>query len=59
MKLFGPNSQTALIGEDDDSGTDTNARITADLIAGTYYVQVRHFNRAAGKGNYTIKVRKA
>lgn len=58
MKLFGPNSQTALIAEDDDSGTDANARIAADLLAGEYFVQVRHFNRAAGKGNYTIKVRR-
>ncbi len=27
MKLFGPNSETALIAEDDDSGVDTNALI--------------------------------
>ena len=27
MKLFGPNSHTALIAEDDDSGVDYNARI--------------------------------
>jgi hypothetical protein len=59
MKLFGPNSQTALMAEDDDSGTGTNARIAADLIKGDYFVQVRHFNRTSGKGNYTIKVRKA
>jgi hypothetical protein len=59
MKMFGPNSQTALIAEDDDSGLDTNARIAADLIPGTYYAQVRHYNRASGVGNYTIKVRRA
>ena len=29
MKLFGPNSPTALIAEDDDSGYATNARIAA------------------------------
>ena len=29
MKLFGPNSETALIAEDDDSGVDTNALISA------------------------------
>ncbi len=57
MKLFGPNSETALIAEDDDSGIDTNARIAADLIAGDYFVQVRHFNRAGGVGNYSILVR--
>jgi hypothetical protein len=58
MKLYGPDSQTALIAEDDDSGLDTNASIAADLIAGTYYAQVRHYNRASGMGNYTIKVRR-
>ncbi len=58
MKLFGPNSETALIAEDDDSGIDTNARIAADLIAGKYFVQVRHYNLAGGTGNYSIKVRK-
>jgi hypothetical protein len=56
MKLFGPNSQTALIAEDDDSGVDTNALISADLLAGDYFIQVRHYNRAVGKGKYSIKV---
>jgi hypothetical protein len=59
MKLFGPNSETALIAEDDDSGVDTNARISSDLVAGKYWVQVRHYNRKTGMGNYTIKVRKS
>lgn len=58
MKLFGPNSETALIAEDDDSGVGTNARIGADLVAGKYWVQVRHYNKASGMGNYSIKVRK-
>lgn len=58
MKLFGPNSETTLIAEDDDSGIDTNARIAADLIAGDYFVQVRHYSRASGMGNYSTKVRK-
>lgn len=58
MKLFGPNSPTALIAEDDDSGLDTNASIAADLIPGMYYAQVRHYNRASGMGNYTIKVKR-
>ena len=58
MKLFGPNSETALIAEDDDSGFDTNALITVDLIAGQYFVQVRHYNRNNGKGKYSVKVRK-
>jgi hypothetical protein len=58
VKLFGPNNQTALIAEDDDSGIDDNALIHADLVAGRYFVQVRHYNRASGQGNYSIKVRK-
>jgi hypothetical protein len=58
MKLFGPDSQTALIAEDDDSGLATNASIALDLIPGTYYAQVRHYNRASGMGKYTIKVRR-
>ena len=59
MKLFGPNSETALIAEDDDSGIDLNARIAAQLIAGEYFVQVRHYNRASGMGKYSIKVVKS
>jgi hypothetical protein len=59
MKLFGPDSQTQLIAEDDDSGVGTNARIVADLIPGVYYVQIRHYYKATGTGNYTIRVRTA
>jgi hypothetical protein len=59
MKLFGPNSQTSVIAEDDDSGLDSNAKITADLIAGSYYAQVRHYNKAKGMGNYSVKVVRA
>ena len=59
MKLFGPDSPTALIAEDDDSGVDVNARIVSNLIEGRYYAQVRHYNRASGMGNYSIRVRRA
>ncbi len=58
MKLFGPNCETALIAEDDDSGLDTNARIAADLVKGDYFVQIRHYSRQSGIGKYSIKVRK-
>jgi hypothetical protein len=58
MKLFGPDSQTALIAEDDDSGVGSNARIIADLIPGQYFAQIRHFNKAGGTGSYSISVRK-
>jgi Astacin (Peptidase family M12A) len=57
MKLFGPNSPTALIAEDDDSGYATNARIAAQLLPGDYWMQVRHYNRESGMGAYSVKVR--
>jgi hypothetical protein len=56
MKLFGPNSQTNVIAEDDDGGDGHNSRIVADLTPGKYFVQIRHFNRAQGTGSYTIRV---
>jgi len=59
LKLFGPNSRTALIAEDDDSGVDYNARIGARLKAGEYFAQVRHYNRQSGMGKYSIRVRKS
>ncbi|MBA3493612.1 MAG: pre-peptidase C-terminal domain-containing protein [Gammaproteobacteria bacterium] len=56
MKLFGPNSQTSLIAEDDDGGVGLNARIVADIIPGQYFVPIRHFNKARGTGSYSIRV---
>jgi hypothetical protein len=47
-----------LIAEDDDGGTGLNARIVADLIPGTYWAQVRHFDRVRGTGRYTIRARR-
>ena len=58
MKLFGPNSQTLLIAEDDDGGEGRNSRIAAHLTAGDYVVQVRHYNVNSGTGNYSISVTK-
>ena len=57
MKLFGPDNPTALIAEDDDSGVAYNARIASDLMPGSYWVQVRHYNRERGVGAYTIRVK--
>ena len=45
MKLFGPNSPTALIAEDDDSGPGLNPRIARALSSGEYLVQIRHYQR--------------
>jgi hypothetical protein len=58
MKLFGPDSQTQLITEDDDSGQGYNPRITVELVPGEYYVQIRHYNRTSGTGAYGVKVYK-
>jgi hypothetical protein len=58
MNLFGPNSLTLLIAEDDDSGIGYNARITADLIEGRYYAQVRHYDHTRGLGEYSVSVRR-
>jgi Astacin (Peptidase family M12A)/Bacterial pre-peptidase C-terminal domain len=56
MKLFGPDTLTHLIAEDDDSGSGYNPRITADLLPGDYFVQVRHYNRLSGRGSYGVSV---
>lgn len=56
MKLFGPNSETSLIDEDDDSGYGLNPRISANLSPGRYYLQVRHYDRSSGTGKYSIGV---
>lgn len=55
MTLFGPNSQTKKIAEDDDSGIGNNPRITANLAPGTYYAKVKHFMTSA-MGPYGIRV---
>jgi hypothetical protein len=59
MKLFGPNSTTNLLEEDDDSGRGLNPRISANLMAGDYYVQVRHYDRSKGIGTYSITAKLA
>jgi hypothetical protein len=56
MSLLGPNSQTTQVAQDDDSGEGSNARITTDLVSGTYFVQVRHYNRTGGTGSYSVRV---
>jgi hypothetical protein len=59
MSLYGPDNPTNLIAEDDDSGTNLNAKIVIELTeTGTYYVQIRHYNIAGGTGPYSISVSK-
>jgi serine protease len=55
MSLFGPNSATTLLDEDDDDGESSNAKITQQLAPGTYHVQVRHYS-PTGTGEFTITV---
>lgn len=57
MKLYGPDSRTLLVAEDDDGGQGLNPRIARQLVPGEYLLQLRHFNRSRGTGDYTIKVR--
>lgn len=57
LSLFGPNSDTDLVGEDDDSGYGVNARVRAGLTPGHYVAQVRHY-RPSGTGAYSIRVRR-
>ena len=55
MALYGPNSETSLVAEDDDGGAGRNSMITAQLEPGEYYVQVRHYSEE-GSGPYRILV---
>ena len=56
MTLFGPDNQSKLVAEDDDSGRWGNARIGAELRPGTYYVLIRHY-RPTGTGKYAVSVK--
>jgi hypothetical protein len=56
LALYGPDSRTRLLEEDDDDGTGLNARIVRHLDEGTYYVQVQHYNATRGVGQYGVRV---
>jgi len=56
VSLFGPNSESKLIAEDDDSGPGNLSLLVQNLKAGQYFVRVRHFSPAS-TGPYGIKVR--
>lgn len=55
MNLFGPNSQSLAIAENDDSGINRNSRMQVQLSAGEYFIRIRHFS-PAGIGSYQISV---
>lgn len=55
LTLFGPDSQTAKIAENDDGGAGRNPRITRVLDPGTYYALVRHYDPTS-TGDYAIQV---
>lgn len=57
LMLLGPDSESRLVAEDDDSGYGLNPRIREVLIPGTYYVRARHYSKK-GKGEYAIGVKK-
>ena len=57
VSLFGPNSETSLIAEDDDSGPGTLSLLSLNLAVGQYVVRVRHFSPGS-TGPYGISVRK-
>jgi hypothetical protein len=55
VTLFGPDSLTKKIAEDDDSGAGRNSLIAVDLTPGVYYAQIRHFSDKK-TGSYRIIV---
>ena len=57
MALLGPDDIKKLVAEDDDSGQGRNARITASLKPGQYWLRLRHFS-PTGTGSYKVSARK-
>ena len=57
MSIFGPDNSNALIAENDDGGSGTNARVQMVLSPGTYSVKVRAFSTSVS-GSYSIHVLK-
>jgi len=55
LSLFGPNSETTLIAQDDDSGPGLLSQIRQALEPGQYVVRVRHYS-ALSTGPYGIRL---
>jgi hypothetical protein len=58
LSLFGPDSETRLVAQDDDSGLGRNALVRRWLVPGTYHLRIRHY-RPQGKGQYKVSVKRA
>ena len=57
VSLFGPDNESRLIAEDDDSGPGNLSRLTQNLGVGRYFVRVRLFS-ASSTGPYGVSLRK-
>ncbi|MEE9446757.1 MAG: M12 family metallopeptidase [Arenicellales bacterium] len=55
LSLFGPDSKTRFIAENDDGGEGLNSMLRVELSKGTYYAQVRHYS-AHRTGTYRMMV---
>lgn len=55
MTLFGPDTLTTKIAENDDGGGGRNAQIVTSLVPGQYLLQVRHYS-ADQIGSYKVIV---
>lgn len=56
LSLFGPDNESRLIAEDDDSGPGTLSLLVQNLSPGRYFVRVRLFS-ASSTGPYGVSVR--
>ena len=56
VSLFGPDSETRLIAQDDDSGPGNLSLLVQHLAVGEYFVAVRHFSPGS-TGPYELSVR--
>jgi hypothetical protein len=54
LRLFGPDSTTAMIAQTNNVGTDLNALIMMALNPGTYYLHVTHAI-TTGTGEYSLR----
>jgi len=57
VSLFGPDNESRLIAEDDDSGPGMLSLLVLNLAVGRYFVRVRHFNPSS-TGPYGIMVKR-